>query len=104
MAAPEIILGDASDFFEQHADAFPLFVRLMTFAHAGDQEAEHSHRDGHFTALLKGRALFHVDGRLAERSAPCLVWIAAGAKHQITALEDDTQAACILDKRALGKA
>lgn len=100
MAAPEAIIGDASAFADQHQDAFPLYVRMMIFKSAGDQEPEHSHRDGHFTALLKGRALFNVEGRLVEKSAPELVWIAAGAKHQITALEDDTQCACIHDKRA----
>jgi quercetin dioxygenase-like cupin family protein len=100
MAAPDSIIGDASFFADQHKDAFPLYVRMMVFKAAGDQEPEHAHRDGHFTALLKGRALFNVEGRLVEHVAPSLVWIAAGSKHQITALEDDTQTACIHDKRA----
>jgi quercetin dioxygenase-like cupin family protein len=100
MAAPDCSIGDATDFAKTHKDAFPLFVRLMIFKHAGDQEPEHTHRDGHFTALLKGRALFNIEGRLIEYSAPTLIWIAAGSKHQITALEDDTQCACIHDKRA----
>lgn len=99
MAAPEIVIGDASEFASQHADAFPLFTRLMIFKDAGDQEPEHSHRDGHFTALLVGKALFNVEGRLVEKTAPCLVWIAAGSKHQITALDQGTIAACIHDKR-----
>lgn len=102
MAAPDSIIGDASDFSIQHKDAFPLYVRLMIFKSAGDQEPEHSHRDGHYTALLKGRALFNIEGRLVEKKAPELVWISAGSKHQITALEDDTQAACVHDKRAFG--
>jgi quercetin dioxygenase-like cupin family protein len=97
---PDIILGDASEYAVLHNDAFPLFVRLLVFKNAEDQEPEHVHRDGHFTALLKGKALFKIEGKLVEYSAPQLVWIAAGSKHQITALEDDTQCACIHDKRA----
>jgi quercetin dioxygenase-like cupin family protein len=99
---PEVILGDASDFAERHTEAFPLFVRLMIFARAGDAEPRHAHRDGHFTALLKGRARFLGEGGVAiERTAPALVWIGAGGEHEITALEDGTICACIHDKRAL---
>lgn len=100
MARPDPIIGDASEFAKLTPQAFPLFVRVMVFKSAGDQEPEHTHPVGHFTALFKGRALFQVDGRLQEKIAPCLVWIPAEAKHQITALEDDTQGACIMDKRA----
>jgi len=83
--SPDIIIGQ---------DKY-LFVRQMIFKQAGDQEPEHSHPFDHHTVLFKGRALFHVEGKLKEFVAPAMVFIAANAKHQITALEDDTQAACI---------
>lgn len=85
-ADPDVQLGDNDKF---------LFIRYMTFTKAGDQEPEHQHQFGHYTALFKGRALFKVEDRLVEKQAPALVWIDANSDHQITALEDDTQAACI---------
>lgn len=98
MAQPRVILGDGS---EMNPPAeWPLVVRMMIFDHAGDQEPEHTHRDGHWTVLHIGRFLIYVDGMARQKEAPDMVWIAAMAKHQITALTDGAQASCLHDKRA----
>lgn len=90
---PEIILGQDRS----------LYIRHMTFKSAGDQEPEHQHQHDHHTVLFKGRALFKVKGLLIEHTAPAIVFIEANTDHQITALEDDTQCACIHDIRDLTK-
>jgi quercetin dioxygenase-like cupin family protein len=85
MARPEAILGDAKDFAKEHADAFPLYIRMMLFK-IGDQEPAHEHRDGHFTAVLRGRVLINVQGTPKIVEAPQLVWISAATPHHITGL------------------
>lgn len=83
---PDVILGDEDDF---------LYIRYMTFNKAGDMEPRHSHQHGHYYALFKGKAKFFVEERQREFSAPALIWIDANEQHEIVALEDDTQGACI---------
>jgi quercetin dioxygenase-like cupin family protein len=85
MAAPEIQIGIDRD----------LFIRHMTFLKAGDQEPEHRHAFDHHTVLFTGKALFKINDKLVEQSAPALVFIAKNTDHQITALEDGTQCACV---------
>jgi quercetin dioxygenase-like cupin family protein len=82
---PEILLGIDRN----------IYVRQMTFKKAGDQEPEHQHQHDHHTVLFKGRALFKIKDKLVEQSAPAMVFIEAHTTHQITALEDDTQCACV---------
>jgi hypothetical protein len=85
MPRPNVILGDAKDFAKEHEDAYPLYVRMMLF-NVGDQEPGHVHRDGHFTAVLRGRVLINVQGTPKIVEAPELVWISAGTPHHITGL------------------
>ena len=121
---PSIVIGDGSEM--SPPPDYPLFVRVMRFEKPGDQEPSHSHRDGHFTFCLYGRFLIWTGKETTvEVEGPCLVWIAGGVDHQVTALplSDDerhklmkiyergpeeflrfmqslTTAACIHDKRA----
>lgn len=96
---PEIIIGDGSAMAKTDTDKWPVYLRIMHFVNAGDQEPEHRHKQGHFTFLIKGKAMFMLDGVLKERVGPCLVWIPGGAMHQITSIEPDVWAVCMLDKR-----
>lgn len=81
-----------------------LYIRMLIFHHAGDQEPEHTHPFGHHFVLFKGRALLYVKGVAKELTAPVMVYIDAEEKHQVTALEDDVQGACIHDIRNLQEA
>jgi quercetin dioxygenase-like cupin family protein len=72
-----------------------LWIRMMTFAKAGDKNEGHSHDYDHITLLSKGRVRVSVDGQLTEFTAPHLIFIAKGKSHYIEALEDNTVASCI---------
>ena len=72
-----------------------LYIRHMTFRNAGDREPVHQHQFDHHTVLFKGRAQFLIKGHVLEKVAPEVVFIEANTDHEIVALEDDTQCACV---------
>lgn len=82
----KVFLGDAMDFQKEYKDSFPLFVRMLQFERVGEQEDAHRHKDGHFHAVLHGRILANVQGKMQIVDAPALVWISAGTLHEVTAL------------------
>jgi quercetin dioxygenase-like cupin family protein len=98
MARPRIVIGDGSE----HAGAvWPLFARMMIFEQAGDAEPAHVHKDGHWTALLKGRFRLRVaPGELTSHESPTLVWIPAGIEHELIADDAGAIACCLHDRRA----
>lgn len=98
LAAKEVFICDATDF--KNPGAWPLWVK-MTVAQKGAGEEPHTHPDGHFTWLAKGRALFYKDGKMKEYAAPAMIWTDGGVPHHIIALEDDTHWGCIHDRRAM---
>lgn len=72
-----------------------LWVRMMHFAKAGDQNEGHVHNFDHITLLSKGSVEVDVEGNKTTFTAPHLIYVAKGKRHFIKALEDDTIASCL---------
>lgn len=72
-----------------------LWVRLMTFEKAGDCNEGHVHNFDHITLLSKGSVEVDVEGHKTTFVAPHMIYIAAGKRHFLTALEDGTVASCL---------
>jgi quercetin dioxygenase-like cupin family protein len=68
---------------------------MMHFVKAGDRNDGHEHNYDHITLLSKGKVAVSVNEQITEFTAPHMIFIAAGKKHYITALEDDTIASCL---------
>jgi len=71
-----------------------VYTRLMTF-HKGDKEAEHSHQHDHATLVSSGSVIVRVKGQETTYTAPSMIWISKGIRHELEALEDGTVCACI---------
>jgi dTDP-4-dehydrorhamnose 3,5-epimerase-like enzyme len=71
------------------------WVKQMHFAKAGDINDGHTHIFDHQTLLGKGSVKVTVNGKQSEFKAPTIIFIRAGLKHEIEALEDDTICYCI---------
>lgn len=72
-----------------------LWVRMMHFKKAGDQNEGHEHNFDHITLLSKGSVEVDVEGQKTVFKAPHMIYITAGKSHYLTALEDDTIASCL---------
>jgi len=78
-----------------------VYCRLMYFKNRGDVQAGHCHTYDHGTLLSTGRLQvdmfsednIHQGTKIFE--APTFIFIRKDAKHQLTALEDNTVAVCI---------
>lgn len=85
MSKPEIKIGCVSN----------VYTRMMHFKNAGDVEHGHSHVFDHLTMLSSGSLRVTVNDQSTEFKAPFIIFIKAGKKHELTALEDNTVACCI---------
>ena len=72
-----------------------LWVRMMHFKKAGDQNEGHEHNFDHITLLSKGSVEVDVEGQKTVFKAPHMIYIAKGKAHYLKALEDDTVACCV---------
>lgn len=72
-----------------------LWLRQMYFAKAGDANEGHVHNYDHMTLLAHGKVNVHVDDKTTEFTAPQMIFIKAGKRHFIEALEDGTVAYCV---------
>jgi quercetin dioxygenase-like cupin family protein len=72
-----------------------IHTRMMHFIKAGDTILGHKHAFDHLTLLASGSLRVVVDGTASEFKAPHLIWIDKDKVHALTALEDNTVAACI---------
>lgn len=72
-----------------------LWLRQMHFIKAGDANEGHVHNFDHITLLAKGSVEVDVEGNKTTFAAPHMIYITAGKRHFITALEDDTLAYCV---------
>jgi quercetin dioxygenase-like cupin family protein len=72
-----------------------LWVRQMHFVTAGDQNEGHIHNHDHITLLSHGSLEVDVDGHKTTFVAPHMIYIAAGKRHFLKALQDGTVASCI---------
>jgi hypothetical protein len=71
------------------------WIKQMHFVKAGDINDGHTHLFDHQTLLGKGSVKVTVNEKVSEFKAPTIIFIRAGLKHQIEALEDDTICYCI---------
>lgn len=85
MSKPEIKIGCVSN----------VYTRMMHFKNAGDTEHGHSHVFDHLTLLSSGSLRVTVNDESTEFKAPFMIFIKAGKKHELMALEDNTVACCI---------
>jgi quercetin dioxygenase-like cupin family protein len=72
-----------------------LWVRMMHFKKAGDQNEGHEHNFDHITLLSQGSVEVDVEGQKTVFKAPHMIYITAGKSHYIKALEDNTIASCL---------
>lgn len=72
-----------------------LWLRQMQFVKAGDCNEGHVHNFDHVTLLAKGSVEVDVEGNKTTFTAPHMIYITAGKRHFLTALEDDTVAYCV---------
>lgn len=78
-----------------------VFTRLMHFEKAGDGEVGHYHNYDHGTLVSSGKVLVemldHENNCISSKefTAPAMIFIPKDKKHRLTALEDNTVAACI---------
>lgn len=72
-----------------------LWLRQMYFVKAGDANEGHLHNYDHLTLLAHGSVKVHVDENTTEFKAPQMIFIKAGKRHFIEALEDGTIAYCV---------
>lgn len=72
-----------------------LWVRMMHFDKAGDCNEGHEHNYDHITLLSKGSVEVDVEGQKTVFKAPHMIYIIAGKRHFLKALEDDTVASCL---------
>jgi hypothetical protein len=72
-----------------------IHTRMMHFVNAGDKIVGHKHSFDHLTLLASGSLRLVVDGKESDFNAPHLIWIDKDKVHELTALEDNTVAACI---------
>lgn len=78
-----------------------VFTRLMHFENAGDGEVGHYHNYDHGTLISSGQVLVEMldeqDNCISSKTftAPAMVFIPKDKKHRLTALQDNTVAACI---------
>lgn len=72
-----------------------VFTRTMTFSEIGDVEPGHTHPFDHVTCLAYGGLDIEVDGETTHYDAPAMIFIRAGAVHQLTATAAGTVAMCV---------
>lgn len=72
-----------------------VWIKQMYFEKAGDSNPGHAHLFDHATLLATGRVRVDVNGSISEFSAPCAIWIKAGAVHTLTATKPNTVCYCI---------
>lgn len=72
-----------------------LWLRQMYFEKAGDANEGHIHNYDHMTLLAFGSVKVHVEGKTSEFKAPQMIFIKAGKRHFIEALEDGAIAYCV---------
>lgn len=85
MAAPKTTMACVSN----------LWVRMMHFEKTGDCNEGHEHNYDHITLLSKGSVEVDVEGQKTVFKAPHMIYIMAGKRHFLKALEDGTIASCL---------
>lgn len=85
MSGPEVTIACVAN----------VYVRTMHFKRAGDCEKGERHAFDHLTLLSAGKLRVETTDDTKDYEAPCLIFIAAEKYHRLSALADNTIAACI---------
>lgn len=72
-----------------------LWVKQMLFQKTGDCHPGHKHNFDHQTLLAKGSVEINVNGKKTVFNAPSIIFIKAGLRHGMIAMEDDTIVYCV---------
>jgi len=72
-----------------------MWVKQMIFDQTGDLHPGHQHTFDHQTLLSKGSIELIANGETTVFKAPTIIYIKAGIKHGMMALEDDTVVYCV---------
>jgi quercetin dioxygenase-like cupin family protein len=72
-----------------------MWVKQMVFEFAGDSHPGHAHTFDHQTLLANGSVEVNVNGEKTIFKAPNIIYIKAGLKHGLIALEDKTVVYCV---------
>ena len=81
-----------------------LWIKLMTFEHAGDVNQGHEHEFDHITLLTNGSVEVDVGGIKSTFTAPQIIYTEKQKIHTMTALEDNTIASCVVAIRSSERA
>jgi quercetin dioxygenase-like cupin family protein len=73
-----------------------LWIKLMTFEHAGDVNEGHEHEFDHVTLLTNGSVEVDVEGTKSTFTAPQIIYMEKKKIHTMTSLEDNTTASCVV--------
>lgn len=71
------------------------WVKQMIFEKAGDVQTGHAHLFDHQTLLAAGSVEVWANGETTKFVAPTIIYIKAGVRHGMIALEDGTVVYCI---------
>jgi quercetin dioxygenase-like cupin family protein len=72
-----------------------MWVKQMIFDQIGDVHPGHQHTFDHQTLLSKGSVEVVANGETTVFKAPTIIYIKAGIKHGMMALEDNTVVYCV---------
>jgi quercetin dioxygenase-like cupin family protein len=72
-----------------------MWVKQMIFEQVGDLHPGHCHTFDHQTLLARGKLELTANGKITEYTAPTIIYIKAGIKHGMMALEDTTVVYCM---------
>jgi hypothetical protein len=98
-----VVGGDNVNFdFPNRSDVLPAisvvancWVKQMVFNKKDDVHEGHMHVFDHQTLLAKGKIELYVNGEVTTFTAPQIIFIKAGLRHGMIALEDDTIVYCL---------
>ena len=92
---PLMDLSNSGDTEIQITCVSNLYFKRMHFKKAGDVEYGHSHPFDHVSFLSFGSAKVTVSGKSKVFYAPQVIFIKKDLKHELEALEDNTEVTCI---------
>lgn len=103
ISVQEVQPGDDPNFVSNYYDdvvssislVSNLWVKQMVFESAGDVHPGHAHTFDHQTLLARGSVEINANGQKTVFTAPTIIYIKAGIKHGMVALEDKTIVYCL---------
>jgi quercetin dioxygenase-like cupin family protein len=103
LSVQEVQPGDDANFQSSYYDdvvssislVSNMWVKQMVFEQAGDVHPGHAHTFDHQTLLARGSVEVNANGQKTIFTAPTIIYIKAGIKHGMVAMEDKTVVYCL---------